>query len=65
MWLHVQQIYELEDVLKSLLISDNGGFGKLIKHLKTEFDAMICPIFITKWTMNESTFEFITRSTII
>eukprot|EP01084_Bolivina_argentea_P270339 459645_1 len=61
-WLHLKQISELEDVLKSLLIDENGGFGKLIEHLKTKFDVIICPIFLTNWKMNKSTFEFISRS---
>eukprot|EP01084_Bolivina_argentea_P262950 444889_1 len=61
-WLNVQQIQCLENrELRNMFITDHNEFGKFIMYLKTQFDVVICPIFITNWTTNENTFEFISR----
>eukprot|EP01084_Bolivina_argentea_P083742 151608_1 len=59
-WLNTQVIEKLNDPLKEMFIEENEP-GSFVKYLKNKCSVIICPIFMTKWKLNEHTFELITR----
>eukprot|EP01084_Bolivina_argentea_P154164 268777_1 len=62
-WLNTEQINSLNyKSLKTLFLTENNAFGKFISYLKTQFGAIICPIFMTHWKMNHHAFELISRA---
>eukprot|EP01084_Bolivina_argentea_P266961 452992_1 len=63
-WLNIQQIMSLSNTkLQNMFIAEDGkSFGDYIEYLKNHSSVIICPIFMTNWTMNNHTFDIITRS---
>eukprot|EP01084_Bolivina_argentea_P290795 499622_1 len=63
-WLNIQQIKSLaNNNLQNMFIAKDGEqFGEFIIFLKKHFNIIICPIFITNWTMNHHAFDIISRS---
>eukprot|EP01084_Bolivina_argentea_P061829 113031_1 len=63
-WLNVEQIQLLNNQdLKCMFIQQNKeDFGEFVQYLKSKFAAIVCPIFMTEWKMNQHTFNFITRT---
>eukprot|EP01083_Nonionella_stella_P080509 221309_1 len=61
-WLNPQQINELDEKLKQMFVDSTGSLGTFIVYLKTNYDVVIGPIFMTKWKINDHTLDLITRT---
>eukprot|EP01084_Bolivina_argentea_P159457 277713_1 len=61
-WLNIEQLIALNEPLKSMFLQDDDKFGSLIQYLKANFNVIICPLFTMNWSMNQHTFELISRA---
>eukprot|EP01084_Bolivina_argentea_P096722 173868_1 len=63
-WLNVEQISNLSnDKLREMFILENQNkFGSFISFLKNKHNAMVSPIFVSKWIVNQHTFELISKA---
>eukprot|EP01083_Nonionella_stella_P091303 255254_1 len=66
LWLNIEQIKELQTGLKDMFMhqiasTQTHDFGMYLKYLQRTCDAVIYPIFRTRWQMTSQTFDLISR----
>ena len=61
-WLNINALDNLVEELKGLFVSDDSTFGAFTEFLSQHNSAIISPIFVMKWMVNQHTFDLIARA---
>eukprot|EP01084_Bolivina_argentea_P285027 488690_1 len=62
-WINSTQINKLtNDALRNMFVLDEKHtFGDFISYLQQNYEVIVCPIFVSKWIVNQNTFDQISK----